>query len=169
MVLDGTFSIEEIDVKSSARRKAAKTTKKKATTKASNKAAGRAKTASKTKTASKPKTVRKPTAVEPGTVVLECSPGIKNVIELKDTLAAAHGAGAAVSVDASAVEFIDTAALQLLIAFANSMREKSRTVEWKNPSPVFCEMADLADLTQGLGIHADGPVAEEDDGLCPVF
>ena len=71
-------------------------------------------------------------------------------------------------VDASKVESIDTAALQLLVAFANSVRAQSRTVEWEEPSIVFREMTDLADLTQGLGID-DGTVIEEDDGLCPVF
>ncbi len=111
---------------------------------------------------------KKPAAAESGSVVLASKPGIKNIAELKESLAAAHCATSAVTVDVGKVESIDTAALQLLVAFANSVREQSRTVEWREPSTVFCEMANLADLSQCLGI-GQGSIAEEDDGLCPVF
>ena len=78
-----------------------------------------------------------------------------------------YGASAVV-VDASGVESIDTAALQLLVAFTNAIREQSRTIEWKEPSSEFRAMAELADLSRGLGID-DHVITEDDDGLCPVF
>lgn len=101
-------------------------------------------------------------------VVLDNQLGIKNIAELKEQLTVAYNADSTVVVDAGRVESIDTAALQLLIAFANSARKQSRTVEWKQPSGAFQEMADLVDLSQCMGID-DNAVAEEDDGLCPVF
>ena len=182
VVLDGIFSIEEIEVKGTSRRKAAKPAKKKAVPKKSASPKKRAsakkkatatkkvgqKVAARAKPAVKRKTARKTAATKPGLIVLVGSPGIKTVAELQDTLAKAHGGASAVVVDASVVESIDTAALQLLVAFTNSIREQSRTIEWKEPSSEFREMAELVDLSRGLGID-DSVVAEEDDGLCPVF
>ena len=135
----------------------------------SSKASKAGKKAARTaKRAVRPKTSRNPAMVELNPVVLASRPGIKNIAELKEQLTAAHGAASVVVIDARKVESIDTAALQLLVAFANSVRALSRTVEWKEPSSVFRQMADLTDLTQRLGI-GDGSVTEQDDGLCPVF
>ena len=77
-----------------------------------------------------------------------------------------------VVIDAGYVESIDTAGLQLLAAFANSVRAQSRTVEWKNPTPEFCELADLLDLSESLGTANTAPApapADDFDDLCPVF
>ena len=176
VVLNGTFSIEEIDVKNKSRRKASKTSGRKvgkATGKkvARKKAAGK-KAAKKAARAGKRSSTRskrkKPTKTDAGTVVLATHPGIKNTAEIKDQLAAAHSASSEVVVDAGKVESIDTAALQLLVAFANSMRKESRTLEWRQTSTVFCEMADLLGLRESLGI-VGASASEEDDGLCPVF
>jgi len=164
VVLDGIFSIEEIEVKRSSRRKAAKPAKKKAVPK---KKAGK-RVAARTKPCAKQETIKKSAAAKPGPIILVGSPGIKTIAELEVILAKAHGGASAVVIDASGVESIDTAALQLLVAFMNSMREQSRTIEWKEPSSEFRKMAELADLSRGLGID-DNVVTEEDDGLCPVF
>lgn len=158
VVLDGTFSIDEIEEQGTSRRRAAKPAEKKPAKQATRTA----------KRAARPKARKKPAVAELGPVVLASQPGIKNIAELKEQLTAALGSGSAVTVDAAKVESIDTAALQLLVAFANSVRERSGTVEWKQPSTVFREMADLADLSRCLGI-GEGSIADEDDGLCPVF
>ena len=174
VVLDGTFSIDEIEKKGTSPRKAARTSKKRAnkrvapTDKQTAKSKNEQKAARTTKRPARQKTSKKPAAAESGSVVLASQPGIKNIAELKEALTAAHSAVSAVTIDAGKVESIDTAALQLLVAFANSVRGQSRAVEWTEPSAVFCELADLADLGQRLGI-GEGSIAEEDDGLCPVF
>ena len=72
-----------------------------------------------------------------------------------------------VSIDAASVESIDTASLQVLAAFANTRRNKSRSVEWSAPSEVFCETVRLLDLTCVLQITAVPD--EEEAELCPVF
>ncbi len=158
MVLHGTFSIDEIEERGMSCRKAAKTTKKKAGKKAARAA----------KRTAKPKTSKKPASAESGPVILASQSGIKNIAELKERLTVALSSGSAITIDAGKVESIDIAALQLLVAFINSAREQSRTFEWKELSTVFCDMADLADLSRCLGI-GDGCIAGEDDGLCPVF
>jgi len=68
-------------------------------------------------------------------------------------------------VDASAVETVDTAALQLLVAFANSMYSRSQTIEWREPSAVFTEMAMLADLSKPLDLHMDA--GKKENGNIP--
>ncbi len=173
VVLEGIFSIEEIEVTAASGRKTAKATKKKATPKkkARKKVAKpqkEKKVASKNKPVAKSATSKKSAIAGLDPVVLDNQPGIKNIAELKDQLTVAHNAEAAVVVDAGNVDSIDTAALQLLVAFANSVRKQSRTIEWRQPSNAFRDMAELVDLSQCMGID-DNAVTEEDDGLCPVF
>lgn len=115
---------------------------------------------------------KKSVAVVPGPVVLDTNPGIQNIGELKAQLLAANEAGETVIVDAGKVESVDTAVLQLLVAFVNTVREQSRTVEWSELSSAFRDMATLADLGECLGVtesQADSDAADEDDDLCPVF
>ncbi len=187
VVLDGTFSIKEMEVKGTSRRKAKKpmqekvskeaahTTKKKMAGKKAGKASKRVTKPSSVKNpagavkpAEKKKVRKNPAVVEPGPVVLPRHPSIKNVAELKEQLLEVHGTAATVVVDAREVESIDTAALQLLVAFMNSLREQSGSVEWDEPSAVFSEMAELADLSRALGIGDDAAI-DVDDDLCPVF
>ena len=186
LVLEGTFSIEEIEVAGSRKKKTAKASKGKSPQKAARKKAVAKKarrTSAGSKRAAVKKTARKKgapkaTATPPakqddkessqaGPVVLKPQQDIKSIAELQEQLGDAFGAGSDVVVDASRVEAIDTAALQLLAAFANSMREQSRTVDWKDPSPCFREMAELTDISSVLRLD-EGP-ASGDDNLCPVF
>jgi len=102
-----------------------------------------------------------------GPVVLDSNPSIQNVAELREQLVVVCKSASGVVIDAGKVETIDTAALQLLSAFVNSVRGQSRTIEWSELSDVFRDMADLADLGRCLGI-GDGCTVEDDD-LCPVF
>jgi len=128
----------------------------------------RKKAASSVKRVAKVKTTKESVSAGLKPVVLGYKPGIKNIAELKDQLTAAYGTGSAAVIDAGEVESVDTAVLQLLVAFANSLREKSGTIEWNEVSNVFRELADLADLSQCLGL-SDESVAENNDSLCPVF
>ena len=170
----------------SGKKKAAKASKRKSPQKAARKkavakktrsnSAGNKSTAGK-KTARK-KAVAKGTAASSaksvdqesnraGPVVLKPQQDIKSIVELQKQLLNAYGAGSDVVVDASRVETIDTAVLQLLAAFANSMRAQSRAVDWKDPSPCFRELAELTDIGSSLRLD-EGP-AGSDDNLCPVF
>jgi len=123
--------------------------------------------ARKGKSKKKSKMKAKAAKCKSGPVVLDSNPGIQNIAQLREQLVVAHNATSDVVIDAGKVESIDTATLQLLSAFANSVRGQSLTIEWSGLSDVFRDMADLADLSRCLGI-GDG-CAVEDDDLCPVF
>lgn len=105
-----------------------------------------------------------------GPVILASALGIQNIYELTAQLAAALDAEGPITLDASNVDSLDTAAIQVLVAFANSVLAESRALQWLNPSHVTREHTELLDLDRFLGIDIDpAPAVEEDDGLCPVF
>lgn len=190
LVLEGTFSIEEIDVSSTSRKTAAAKSRKKTAKKAVRKKAPAKKTAARTAARKKPvrkktgaakkaarKTPRRaaakaggapaaPAAKPAGNIVLGSRPDIKTIGELSNELGAALASDGDVVVEAAGVETIDTAVLQLLVAFANSARADSKSVRWNDPSPALQELAELTDLASALGFE-DAPDA--DDGLLPVF
>ena len=190
LVLEGTFSIEEIDVSSTSRKTAAAKSRKKTGKKAVRKKAPAKKTAA--RTTARKKQVRKKAggtkkvarkaprraAAKPGgdkaassgqracSIVLDSRPDIKTIDELSKELGAALAADGEVVVEAAGVETIDTAALQLLVAFANSVRANSRSIRWNDASPALRELAELTDLASALGFEG---APDEDDGLLPVF
>lgn len=84
-------------------------------------------------------------------VVLAPDLGIATVTELKDALAAALAKGAPVAVDASAVARVDTAALQLLMAFTRAMQDAGAALEWRAPSEAFARSAGRLGLLAALG------------------
>lgn len=57
-----------------------------------------------------------------------------------------------ISIDASAVEMIDTAILQLLLAATIKIRSSNHKINWINPSDKFVSNASLLGLTESLGI-----------------
>lgn len=57
-----------------------------------------------------------------------------------------------ISIDASAVEMIDTAILQLLLAATIKIRSSNHKINWINPSDKFISNASLLGLTDSLGI-----------------
>ena len=71
------------------------------------------------------------------------------------------------TVDAEALDSVDTAALQLLVAYANSARKAGRTVTWKGRDAALGEALALAGLAHC--IEFDAATASGDDELCPVF
>ncbi len=119
---------------------------------------------------SKKKSKTKSSSAKSGSaaVVLDSAPSIQNVGALREQLTVVCEVSSGVVIDAGKVESIDTAALQLLTAFVKSVREQSRTVEWRELSDVFRDMANLADLSQYLGT-GNGCAVEDNDDLCPVF
>ena len=57
-----------------------------------------------------------------------------------------------VNIDASAVEMIDTAILQLLYAFFIKVTSSNHKINWINPSDEFISRARLIGLSRNLGI-----------------
>ncbi|HXD36255.1 MAG TPA: STAS domain-containing protein [Rhodanobacter sp.] len=60
----------------------------------------------------------------------------------------------AIVLDGSAVERVDTAALQLLVVFQRELDARQRVPTWQSASPVLTEAADLLGLTQTLKMPA---------------
>ena len=182
VVLEGTFSIEEIDVNprsgkattKSGRKRSGKTTvRKKAPAKkirakkaaAKNPARKQAGDVNELRGKATPAVA---TAAEApaATVVLDSHHDIKTIRELRERLDTAYAAGGDIVLDGAAVESMDTAALQLLLAFGNSVRKQSRTLRWSEVSAAMRALAERTDLGAALEFP-DG--SDEDDGLCPVF
>lgn len=57
-----------------------------------------------------------------------------------------------INIDASAVEMIDTAVLQMLFAFVMKIRANNHNVNWIKPSDEFVSRATLLGLSQHMGI-----------------
>lgn len=87
----------------------------------------------------------------PQTLILDPVVVINNARTLHQTLADIDG-DADVTIDASAVEMIDTAVLQLLFAFVNKVQAGDHKISWKSPSEEFVSRADLLGLSRHLGI-----------------
>ncbi len=111
------------------------------------------------KSAVKKKTVskkRKPTARK--------SAGAENKIVLKTVLAISDAATLYaelgkkletendISIDASAVEMVDTAILQLLLAFVKKSQLHNVVVKWVKPSREFLSRSETLNLTMLLGL-----------------
>lgn len=58
-----------------------------------------------------------------------------------------------VYIDASGVEMIDTAILQLLLAATIKIRSANHIVTWTNPSDIFLSNAALLGLSEALGLE----------------
>ena len=57
-----------------------------------------------------------------------------------------------VNIDASAVEMIDTAILQLLYVFVTKVTSNNHEINWINPSDEFISRARLIGLSRNLGL-----------------
>ena len=58
-----------------------------------------------------------------------------------------------VIIDASDVESVDTALLQLILVFIRKMHNLGASVSWFEPSEVFCKTATLLDIATHLGVE----------------
>lgn len=91
------------------------------------------------------------TPVATHTLTLDSVVVINDAKSLYQTLAAIDD-DSDVTIDASAVEMIDTAVLQLLFAFTRKVQAGDHQISWKNPSEEFVFRADLLGLSHHLGI-----------------
>ena len=81
---------------------------------------------------------------------------LRDADELKSSLAALVEAPDDITVDASSVERIDTASLQLLVAFVATRKASGRVVRWTAPSETFMTCAMRLGLRGPLQLDAGG-------------
>jgi len=86
-------------------------------------------------------------------IKLQSELNIRQVAELKEQLNNALSADDIV-LDASAIEVVDAAGLQLLLAFIQQARLKNITIKWGDLSDGFLNAVKLMGLSDGLGLSA---------------
>lgn len=81
--------------------------------------------------------------------------GMPNVDGFKEELSKflASDAGE-YTLDASEVTRIDTAGIQLLLAFVRELEHQARAVHWHEPSPVILNAAHTLAVSQAMGLPA---------------
>lgn len=112
-------------------------------------------------TAKKKRTTKKKAAkkaMESIPVNLEKRVVIGRIEDLKSTLISALDTDH-VRFNGSAVEAVDTASLQLLVAFFNKRRGKDLQCSWDAVSDEFVDRARVTGLTPWLGLDADNAAA----------
>jgi anti-anti-sigma regulatory factor len=78
----------------------------------------------------------------------ECT--LAGAADLKTNLAPLVSHGAPVTLDGSSVQRIDTASLQLLVAFMRDRRANGLPVEWAGQAPAFRDALSLLGLSAAL-------------------
>lgn len=86
------------------------------------------------------------------TVRLDNKLSIHNIAELKSSLDKMITDEGDVVLDGSQVQAVDTAALQLISAFALVMHEQSRPLRWVEPSTTILDAAKLIGLHKTLNL-----------------
>lgn len=102
----------------------------------------------------KPKVKKSEAAVAkaPSRLELESSLVINKASDIFETLKKLDASGQTVEIDASKVEIIDSAILQLLFAFALSLKEKDVKLSWYKPTESLLNKASILGLTEQLGL-----------------
>jgi anti-anti-sigma regulatory factor len=85
-------------------------------------------------------------------IVLQVNCGVRDVVEFRNSLLGIIESETAVIIDATQVERIDTAALQVLAAFVRDRRSRERQVTWLHVNEVLSEAARTLGLVASLGI-----------------
>jgi ABC-type transporter Mla MlaB component len=83
-------------------------------------------------------------------VALASNCTVKDALALKKTLVAVKDVAQAVVINASAVERVDTATLQLLCSFVRERVGNDREVTWREPSASIIQASKLLGLTELL-------------------
>jgi ABC-type transporter Mla MlaB component len=86
------------------------------------------------------------------TLAAECM--VSDAASLKERLAVLIGEPRPVTLDITALQRIDTAGLQLIVAFVRDRAGQGRTVEWQGSAPVLATAAQLLGLTSLLQLPA---------------
>lgn len=85
-------------------------------------------------------------------VALEASLSITDARQLHKQLSSALTGKTTVTLDASRVERLDAAAMQVLACFCRAARERGLALSWRNISPGFQQAARLLGLESILGM-----------------
>lgn len=85
-------------------------------------------------------------------LVLESSLVINNASEFYESLKELAVGEQTIEIDASKVEIIDSAILQLLFAFMLDLSEKDIPLSWHKPSENLLHKASILGLTENLGL-----------------
>lgn len=87
-------------------------------------------------------------------IVIECSESldVSMVADFKEILKQSIGQNLPVILDASAVERVDGAAMQLFAAFFIEGRSSGLTISWKSPSDVLCRAVALGGFKELMEI-----------------
>lgn len=123
---------------------------------AAKKSTRRKKTATRAGTATRnPARARKRKAPEQtgeAVTAVSFSPGltIRNVTAKRSELSQALENKSGVQMDLSAVEVVDTAAMQLLLAFNLEAKKRGVPLHWQHPSEAVCAAGELLGLTNEL-------------------
>lgn len=94
--------------------------------------------------------------VQENNVVLSPVLMINDAREMHSSLSSILDKYDEVSIDASSVEMIDTALMQLLLAFAAKMKSQKKTLTWINPSQVFISRAGALNVSEGMDLMETG-------------
>ena len=81
--------------------------------------------------------------------------GIAQVAELRRQFDESLNSDRPLAIEAAAVEQVDGAGLQLLLAFQRAAASAGRTPVWRKPSPRLMEAAVLLGLDGALGLSPD--------------
>ena len=93
----------------------------------------------------------------PSTLKLEAQCTLRESIAFKVSLLEQLELGRDVILDASAVSKIDTAGLQLLVAFVRQLRSSGRTLQWDGATPELQRAATQLDLLDLIGLNVPAP------------
>ena len=94
-----------------------------------------------------------------GKVVLPPQCLIRDAAQLKQQLLPHVNEAAAVSIDTHQIERIDSAAMQVLLAFVRDRRSQQRAINWLGLNAVFLDSAQMLGLEQMLGLPLSGAAA----------
>jgi len=86
-------------------------------------------------------------------IVLEEDVSIVQVAVLKEAWLPVLDSGKDINIDASAVEDIDTAGLQLLLSLVKTAKDSGRSVTWQEPSEAVINAVKETSLRDALGIQ----------------
>lgn len=106
--------------------------------------------------------------VSQGKIELGESLDLQNIENLHDKLKQSLSDSNDTEVNVGQIESIDTAALQLLLAFSNDLRSKGKKLNWIGQSDEFNESIALLNLSSHIDIDP-GVSTEEELDLCPVL
>ena len=98
------------------------------------------------------------TTVEP-VIVLAANCSVKDAAALKSSLCALANESAAVTLDTSAVERVDTATMQLLCAFVRDRTARNQSVVWRGVSQALNDAVRLLGVSALLNFDAANGVA----------